>query len=140
LKSDAKNAKERKGRKVDEDGLSRVVVDAAMAIHRALGPGLLESAYAGALAIELARREVRFDREWPITASYEGHSLGVVYRADFLLEGKVLVELKSVPALDPLHTAQVLTYLRLSNLKLGMLLNFNAQLLRDGIRRVVNNL
>jgi GxxExxY protein len=125
---------------VEEDELSRLVVDSAVCVHRALGPGLLESTYAAAMEIELASRAIPFEAEWPVNASYAGRPLGVAYRADLLVDRKVLLELKSVTLLEPVHTAQVLTYLRLANLKLGLLLNFNTALMKDGIRRVVNAL
>jgi GxxExxY protein len=131
--------KDRKGRKV-EDELSKVVVDSAIAVHRVLGPGLLESTYTSAMEIELGSRGIPFEAEWPVSASYAGRPLGVAYRADLLVAGKVLVELKSVAAIEPIHTAQLLTYLRLANLKLGLLLNFNTPLMKDGMRRVVNGL
>ena len=125
---------------MDEEELSSAALDAAMAVHKWLGPGLLESAYSSAMEIHFSRANIPFEREAPIRGSYAGRPLGIVYRADFVLGGKVLIELKCVAALEPVHAAQVLTYLRLANLKLGLLLNFNRQRLKEGIRRVVNNL
>ena len=130
----------RKGRKVDEDEISGHLVDAAIAVHKVLGPGLLESAYVAALEIELTHRDLYFEREAPINATYRGHSLGIAYRADLLVRGKVLIEVKSVQSIDAIHVAQLLSYLRLGGWKLGLLLNFNSTLMKSGIRRVVNDL
>jgi GxxExxY protein len=125
---------------VNEDEYARQVVDAAVAIHKVLGPGLLESAYVGALEIELAERGLRFAREAPIRALYHGKPLGVAYRADLIVESSLLVEVKSVDVLNPIHLAQTLSYLRLGKLPLGLLINFSAPLLKQGIRRVINKL
>ncbi len=133
-------APRRQGREVDEDALASVVVDAALAVHRGLGPGLLESAYRAALGIELAERGLPFETECPIQGSYRGRPLGIVYRADLGGGGRVRVEMKSVERLEPVHAAQLLSYLRLSCLKLGLLINFNAPLLKQGLRRIVNDL
>jgi GxxExxY protein len=131
---------EREGRKVGEEALSVHVIDAAVTVHRELGPGLLESAYVAALEIELADRNLSFVREAAVQGIYRGKPLGVVYRADLLVENLVLLEIKAVQALDRVHGAQLLSYLRLGNWKLGFLLNFHAPLMKDGIRRVVNKL
>lgn len=125
---------------MNEDELARVTIDAALAVHRELGPGLLESAYAAAMAIELGTRSIGFEREWPIAATYRGRPLGVAYRADFLVGGKLLVELKAVHSLEPIHGVQLLSYLRLADLRLGLLINFHARLLKQGIQRVANGL
>jgi GxxExxY protein len=125
---------------VTEEECAREVVDASVDIHRALGPGLLESAYVEALEIELTERGLRFAREAPIRAEYHGRPLGVAYRADHVVESLLLVEVKSVDALNPVHMAQTLSYLRLGNLKLGLLLNFSVPLMKQGIKRVVNKL
>jgi GxxExxY protein len=125
---------------VNENELARQVVDAAVAIHKALGPGLLESAYVAALEIEFAERGLRFVHEAPIAAEYHGKPLGVAYRADLVVESLLLFEVKAVDALGPLHTAQTLTYLRLGGLRLGLLINFSSPLIKDGIKRVANNL
>jgi GxxExxY protein len=132
--------KKRKGRQVNEDGVSRHVVDAAIAVHRALGPGLLESAYVAALEIELSERQLHFVREAPVQGHYRGKPLGVVYRADLIVENLVLIEAKAVQTLEPIHASQLLSYLRLGRWKLGLLLNFNAPTMKDGIRRIVNQL
>jgi GxxExxY protein len=121
-----------------EDDFSHEIIGAAVEVQRVLGPGLLESAYAGALAVELRERELGFQREVPVSAGYKGHSLGVVYRADFIVEGSVIVELKATDVLTELHRAQLLSYLRLSGLKLGLLINFHTFPVVRGIQRVVN--
>ena len=125
---------------MDEDEISGHLVDAAIAVHKALGPGLLESAYVAALEIELTHRDLHFERETPINATYRGQALGIAYRADLLVRSKVLIEVKSVQSLETIHVAQLLSYLRLGGWKLGLLLNFNTTLMKSGIRRVVNNL
>jgi GxxExxY protein len=124
---------------VDEDAVAAQIVDAAIAIHRALGPGLLESAYIAALEVELVDRGLQFVREAPIQARYRSRPLGVVYRADMIVENKVLIEAKSVRAIEEIHTAQLLSYLRLGNFRLGLLLNFNVPIMKRGIKRIANN-
>ena len=123
-----------------ENDFSREIIGAAVEVQRVLGPGLLESAYAAALAVELGERELAFVREAPIEASYKGRSLGVAYRADFIVEGSVIVELKAMDAVSELHRAQLLSYLRVSGLKLGLLINFHSFPVVKGIHRVVNKL
>jgi GxxExxY protein len=114
------------------------VVLAAIEVHRCLGPGLLESAYDEALAHELALERIAFVRQAPLVATYKGQVLAASYRADFVVERLVVVELKSVEQVMPIHAAQLLTYLRASGLSVGLLINFNTPLLRQGIRRMVN--
>ena len=123
-----------------ENEISRVVVDGALTVHRALGSGLLESVYELALAHELAQRGLSVERQVPISIQYQGVSLGEGFRADLIVEGKVLLELKSVEHLTALHRKQIQTYLCLTGLKLGLLLNFGAALMKDGIVRCVNAL
>jgi GxxExxY protein len=125
---------------MDDEAVATQIVDAAVAIHRALGPGLLESAYAAALEIELSERGLRFVREAPIQGRYHDRPLGVVYRADLLVEGTVLIETKSVREIEDVHIAQVLSYLRIGGFGLGFLLNFNVPIMKRGIKRIVNNL
>ena len=108
-----------------------------MQVHRALGPGLLEGAYEACLAHEFASRELTFDRHRPIPLTYGGEVIEVGFRADFIVENAILLELKAVERLQPIHTAQVLTYLKLTGLQLGLLINFNVTSLQQGIRRVV---
>jgi GxxExxY protein len=112
-------------------------MDAAFAVHTALGPGLLESVYGACLAEELTQRGLRVERQVGIPVVYGQTRLEVGYRLDLLVEGAVVVEIKSVEALAPIHTAQVLTYLRFSNVRLGYLINFNTVLLKQGLRRLV---
>ena len=112
------------------------ILGAAIAVHRALGPGLLESAYANCLAIELGRREISFRRQVPLALVYRGHVVEAGYRLDFLALESVVVEIKSVEAIARVHIAQTLTYLRLGSYPVGLLLNFNVPVLRDGITRL----
>ncbi|QRF58448.1 GxxExxY protein [Variovorax paradoxus] len=141
---DAEDAKDsRRTQKEDKnflDDFSHDIIGAAVEVQRVLGVGLLESAYAAALAVELNERELRFEREVPITAYYKGRSVGVAYRADFVVEDSVIVELKAIDVLADLHRAQLLSYLRLSGLKLGLLINFHAFPVVKGIQRMVNKL
>jgi GxxExxY protein len=123
---------------MNDEKIASHVVDAAVRIHKALGPGLLESAYMAALQIELVGRGLRHEREVAIHGSYLGRPLGVVYRADILVEERVLVEVKAVQSIEPVHLAQVLSYLRLGEWRLGLLINFNTPLMKTGIRRIVN--
>lgn len=113
------------------------VVGAAIAVHRALDPGLLESAYQSALAAELDFQGVPFEREWPIPILYRDRALDTHYRLDFLVGGLLIVELKAVETILPVHTAQLLTYLRISGFRTGLLINFNVPVLRQGIIRRV---
>lgn len=119
------------------DRLGRVIVDAGLKVHRSLGPGLLESAYEHCLAHELKARGLSIGRQVRLPITYEGLTLDAGYRLDLLVNDAVIVEVKAVDALMKLHEAQVLTYLRLSRRRLGYLMNFNVQLFRDGVRRLV---
>jgi len=111
-----------------------------MRVHTALGPGLLESAYEACLQYELIKSGLRVEVQKPLPLVYESVKLECGYRVDLLVEGKLIIEVKAVEALAEIHFAQVLTYLRLSNLRLALLLNFNVVHMKDGIRRIVNNL
>jgi GxxExxY protein len=122
------------------EATGKEVVDAAVAVHRALGPGLLESAYEQCLAYELAERGLGVERQKELPLIYRGRRMENGYRVDLLVEGQVVVELKSVERLEPIHEAQLISYLKLSGLHLGFLINFNTRLLRDGLRRIVHNL
>ena len=113
------------------------VIGAAVAVHRALGPGLLESAYQSALAVELECQRIPFERELPVPVRYRDRTLDTRYRLDFLVGGALVLELKSIEALLPVHSAQLLTYLRLGGFRTGLLINFNVRLLRQGIVRRV---
>lgn len=122
---------------MDFDPESHAVVGAALAVHRALGPGLLESAYQKCLALELAARGIAFAREVRIPLVYRGADVDVAYRADFVVASRLLVEVKSVQKLEGIHRAQLLTYMRLTGIRVGLLLNFNTRLLKSGMIRVV---
>ncbi|MFC1960211.1 GxxExxY protein [Chloroflexota bacterium] len=123
-----------------EDELSKQIIGAAIEVHRTLGPGLLESAYESCLAHELRLQGIPFERQKELPLHYKGASVDCGYRLDLLVGGLVIVELKAVEQLAPIHEAQVLTYLKLTGCKLGMLLNFNTRLLKQGIKRIVLNL
>jgi len=128
------------GRKVDENELSHEVIGAAIEVHRVLGPGMLEFIYEEALVIELEARRLNVVRQAEVDVSYKGKRLENKLRLDMLVDGRVIVEIKSVERVLPVHEAQLLTYLRLAEKKLGLLINFNTVVLRNSIRRVVNNL
>jgi GxxExxY protein len=113
------------------------VLDCAFEVHRELGPGLLESVYEQALAYELVKCEIAFERQREVAAYYKGYDLGLGFRADLVVDGRLLIELKAVDDISPSHLAQTMTYLRLLKLKRGLLLNFNKRLLKEGIKRVV---
>jgi GxxExxY protein len=130
----AKGAKAEPGSRAD--AMAHAVIGAAIEVHRHLGPGYLESTYEEALAIELLFRDLPFSRQEPIAVDYKGHSIGQA-RADFLVGGSPIVELKAVEAVLPIHTAQVISYLRAKRCGLGLLINFNVPVLREGVRRVV---
>ncbi len=125
---------------MDENALSKLIIGAAIEVHRALGPGLLESAYEECLAHELGLRQIPFERQKSIPVTYKGISLDCGFRVDLLVDNLVIVELKTVDRLAAIHEAQVLTYLKLTGCKLGLLLNFNELRLRNGIQRLVLNL
>jgi GxxExxY protein len=122
-----------------ENDLTELVIGAAIRIHKAIGPGLLESAYEECLCYELSKARLRFEREKPLPVTYESVKLDCGYRLDLVVEGAVIVELKCVERLLPIHDAQLLTYLKLSGLHLGLLINFHVPVLRQGIKRIVLN-
>jgi GxxExxY protein len=125
---------------MSENELSSLIIGCALKVHKALGPGLLESAYEACLLYELAKLGLKVECQKGLPLIYEDVNLECGYRLDLLVEGKVIIELKAIESLTSLHTAQVLTYLKLSNCKLGLLINFNVPLLKDGIKRLVRNL
>lgn len=125
---------------MSENEISKHIVDAAFRIHTTLGPGLYESVYQVALEYELRKRGLSFVKQQPIPVVYETIRLEKGFRADFIVEGKVIIELKSVEVTAPIHRKQLLTYLRLADKRLGLLINFNVSLIKDGISRVVNAL
>jgi GxxExxY protein len=121
----------------DINQLTEVVIGCAIEVHRSLGPGLLESAYEICLCRELSLQDLLFECQKPLPLSYKGVNLDCGYRADLIVDGRVLVEVKSVDDLAPIHDAQLLSYLKLSGLKVGLLINFNVRVLTHGIRRKV---
>ena len=123
-----------------ENEIATQVVDAAFKVHTALGPGLLESVYEVVLTHELQKRGLRVARQTPIPITYEGISFDEGFRADLIVEEAVIVEIKSIEAVAPVHKKQLLTHLRLTNRKLGLLINFGEALIKNGISRVVNGL
>lgn len=123
-----------------ENELSKIIIGCAMKVHTALGAGLLESAYEACLDYELRKAKLRVEKQKPIPLVYEEVRLDCGYRIDLLVENKVIIEVKAVESLHPIHSAQLLTYLKIIECKLGMLLNFNVIYLKDGIKRVVNGL
>lgn len=123
-----------------ENEIAAVVVDAAVRIHRALGPGLLESVYQSVLAIELRKAGLTVQTEVAVPVQWDDHCVEVGFRADLLVNDRVIVELKSVEKVAAAHKKQVLTYLRLADKRLGLLLNFGVELMRDGISRIANGL
>jgi GxxExxY protein len=123
-----------------ENEISGMIVDCAFQIHTKLGPGLLESVYEAVLAHELVKRGLTVSTQQPMPVVWESVKLDIGFRADMIVNGKVVVEIKSVEAVAPVHPKQLRTYLRLMDLRLGLLINFNVPLIKDGITRVVNNL
>mgnify|MGYP005741714899 CR=1 FL=1 len=123
-----------------ENDIAKTTVDAAYRIHTTLGPGLLESVYETVLTHELQKRGLNVQRQVPINVIYDGVILRDAFRADLIVNGRVIIEIKSTESSPPVHKKQLLTYLRLSHLRLGLLLNFGAPLIKDGITRIVNGL
>ena len=119
--------------------LSSKIIGAAIEVHKTLGPGLLESAYEECLCHELSIQGLLFEKQKPLSIDYKGKKLDCGYRLDIVVENTVIIELKSCEKIEPIHKAQLLTYLKLSGLNLGLLLNFNVPLMRDGIVRIVND-
>jgi GxxExxY protein len=120
--------------------LTEKIIGAAIEIHKVLGPGLLESAYEGCLAHELSLANISFERQVPLPVTYKSFELDCGYRLDFLIEKTLVLELKAVDGLQPIHDAQLLTYLRLGGWPIGLLINFNVPVLKKGIKRLVHNL
>ncbi len=125
---------------VTENEIAKHIVDAAFRIHTSLGPGLLESVYEAVMAEELARRGLHAERQQTLPVVWQNVHLEAGFRVDLIVENKVIVEIKSVDAIAPVHRKQLLTYLRLANKRLGILINFDVDLIKDGIARVVNGL
>ena len=125
--------------KLDElNRLSEKIIGAGIEVHRRLGPGLLESAYEECLCHELKLNGLSFERQRPLPVTYKGVTLDCGYRLDVVVERFIILELKTVEALLPIHEAQLLTYLKLSGLRLGLLMNFNVPVLKDGVKRMIN--
>jgi GxxExxY protein len=120
----------------ENNSLTDAIIGAAISVHRELGPGLLESVYEKCLALELTKSGIQVSSQKEIPLTYKGLALESGFRADLIVENRVLIELKSVDQLLPVHTAQVLTYLKLTNLRTALLINFNVQLLKNGIKRL----
>jgi GxxExxY protein len=125
---------------MNENEISKAIIGCAIEVHKLLGPGLLESAYEECLYYELRQAGLKVEKQKPLPVIYKEVRLEAGYRIDLLVENKVVVEIKSVEVLNDVHTAQVLTYLKLSGCKLGLLINFNSARLASGIKRLVNNL
>jgi GxxExxY protein len=125
---------------MDENELSNQIIGLAIEVHKQLGPGLLESTYEQCLAYELVQAGIPFEQQKQLPVQYKGIRLDCGYRLDLLVDNKVIVEIKAVESLLPIHEAQLLTYLKLSNVKLGLLLNFNVMMMKQGIKRVANHL
>jgi len=121
------------------DLITDSIIGAAVDVHRAMGPGLLESAYEACLAFELAERGLKIEQQKPLPVVYRKVKLNCGYRLDILVENSVIVEIKVIERLAPVHKAQLLSYLKLSGCKVGLIINFNVKILKDGIIRVVNN-
>jgi len=125
---------------MSENEVAKIVVDVAFHIHKQLGPGLLESVYEAIMIIELRKRGIQVENQVPVPVKWDGQTLELGFRADLLVEDCLIVELKSVEQVIPVHKKQLLTHLRLAERRLGLLINFNVELIKDGISRVVNGL
>ena len=125
---------------MNENEISKIVFECALKVHKTLGPGLLESAYEECMFYELKKSNLKVEKQKALPLVYEEVKLDVGYKIDIIVEDKFIVEIKSVEALNDIHLAQLLTYLRLSDCKLGLLINFNVKLLKEGVRRVVNGI
>ncbi len=125
---------------MNENEISNLIIGAAINVHRALGPGLFESVYEDCLAIELSKLNLKVERQKRVDLLYNGENLGLAFKADIIVEDKVLIELKSVERLHDIHFTQTYTYIKLLNIKLGLLINFNETLLKNGIKRIVNKI
>ena len=123
-----------------ENEVAKIIVNTAYNIHIKLGPGLLESVYEEIMYYELKKQGLRVERQKAIPVFWDDLKMPIGFRTDLIVEGKVIIELKSVEAVAPVHPKQLLTYLRITDLKLGLLINFNDKLIKDGITRIVNNL
>ena len=125
---------------MNENDISKILVDCCFKVHTELGPGLLESVYEEVLSYEIIKRGLSLERQKGIPVVYDNIKMELGFRADIIVENKVIIELKSIEAIAPVHSKQLLTYLKLTGMKLGLLVNFNEALIKDGIKRIVNNL
>ncbi len=125
---------------MNENEISKILVDCCFKVHTELGPGLLEYVYEEVLSYEIIKRGLNLERQKGIPVVYDQIKMELGFRADIIVENKVIIELKSIEAIAPVHTKQLLTYLKLTGMKLGLLVNFNEALIKDGIKRIVNNL
>ncbi len=123
-----------------ENDIAKILVDIFLNVHKKLGPGLLESVYEEVICYELKQAELNYLRQQGIRVMYDDVAMDLGFRADIIVENKVIIEIKSIDTIAPVHNKQLLTYLKLSNIKLGLLVNFNVELIKDGIKRLVNNL
>jgi GxxExxY protein len=139
-KASRKAAEAQRAPRLTENDIAAAVVDEALALHRTLGPGLLESVYEAILAKKLSDRGYSVQRQLPIPLVYDDLSFDIAFRADIVVEGKVILEIKTVEKLNGAHKKQLLTYLKLTGMRLGLLLNFSAELMKQGTLRVVNQL
>ena len=131
---------ETKGPALDIEEIAKNIVDAAIKVHRALGPGLLESAYQRCLVYELRKRGLQVEHELSVPIAYDGQMIDAGYRIDALVEGRIIIENKAVESLLPIHEAQLLTYMKLRRCRLGFLLNWNVRLMKNGIKRMIIDL
>ena len=125
---------------MEENKLTEIIIGKAIEVHKQLGPGLLESAYEECICYELELRRIKFERQKALPIIYKGKRLDCGYRLDIVIDNKIITELKSIEKIEPIHKAQLLSYLKLSGQKLGLLLNFNVPVMKDGIVRLVNQL
>ena len=125
---------------MEENEIAKILVGIFLKVHRTFGPGLLESVYEEVICYELRKLNLSYRRQAAISVQYEGIQMDIGFRADIIIENKVIIELKSIEVINRVHPKILLTYLRLTDLKLGLLVNFNVELIKDGISRVVNNL
>jgi GxxExxY protein len=123
---------------MSENELSKIVFECGLKVHKALGPGLLESAYEECLYYELIKHNIYIEKQKGLPLLYEEVKLDIGFRADFILDKKLIIEIKAVDAIHDIHLAQILTYLKISGYKLGMLINFNTVLFKDGVKRIIN--
>ncbi len=121
----------------DINALSNKIIGFAIEVHRNLGPGLLETAYQQCMAFELSHTNIKFELEKPIPVKYKNNNIDCAFRADFIVKNNIILELKSVERIHPIHEAWLLTYLKLTNSKLGLIINFNEMLIKNGIKRII---